>query len=131
MEAPLGKPRGIFDIEELSISIRSLDPAASCGECARYACSTFYNSLFCAMNPQMSHIETITCTIGTAGHVDHGKTSLVAALTGMDTDRLSEEKRRGVSIDLGFAHLDIDGGGKRVRAAVGDVLGPGGFIKKM
>src|SRR4030066_1686411 len=39
MEAPLGKPRGIFDIEELSISIRSLDPTASCGECARHACS--------------------------------------------------------------------------------------------
>ena len=79
----------------------------------------------------MSHIETITCTIGTAGHVDHGKTSLVAALTGMDTDRLSEEKRRGVSIDLGFAHLDIDGGGKRVRAALVDVPGHERFIRNM
>src|SRR5579872_4583214 len=42
--------------------------------------------------------------IGTAGHIDHGKTSLVRALTGIDTDRLEEEKRRGISIDLGFAH---------------------------
>ena len=44
--------------------------------------------------------------IGTAGHVDHGKTVLVKALTGTDTDRLAEEKRRGITIDLGFAHLD-------------------------
>ena len=43
--------------------------------------------------------------IATAGHVDHGKTSLVRALTGVDTDRLPEEKRRGMSIDLGFAYL--------------------------
>jgi selenocysteine-specific elongation factor len=49
----------------------------------------------------MQHI-----VIGTAGHIDHGKTSLVRALTGIDTDRLEEEKRRGISIDLGFAHLD-------------------------
>src|SRR5438270_1052333 len=44
--------------------------------------------------------------IGTAGHIDHGKTALVKALTGIDTDRLEEEKRRGISIDLGFAHLN-------------------------
>src|SRR5437763_455991 len=43
--------------------------------------------------------------IGTAGHIDHGKTSLIKALTGQDTDRLKEEKERGISIDLGFAHL--------------------------
>jgi selenocysteine-specific elongation factor len=48
--------------------------------------------------------------VGTAGHIDHGKTSLVRALTGMDTDRLAEEKRRGISIDLGFAHLGLPGG---------------------
>ena len=42
--------------------------------------------------------------IGTAGHIDHGKTSLVQALTGIDPDRLEEEKRRGITIDLGFAH---------------------------
>ena len=45
---------------------------------------------------------------GTAGHIDHGKTALVRALTGIDTDRLKEEKERGISIDLGFAHLELD-----------------------
>src|ERR1700741_3014625 len=44
---------------------------------------------------------------GTAGHIDHGKTALVKALTGIDADRLEEEKRRGITIDLGFAHLDL------------------------
>ena len=50
-------------------------------------------------------------TIGTAGHVDHGKTRLVAALTGVDTDRLAEEKRRGISIELGFAELELPAAG--------------------
>src|SRR6201991_4950721 len=45
--------------------------------------------------------------IGTAGHIDHGKTALVRALTGVDTDRLKEEKQRGISIDLGFAYLSV------------------------
>ena len=45
--------------------------------------------------------------IGTAGHIDHGKTTLIKALTGVDTDRLKEEKARGISIELGFAHLDL------------------------
>ena len=45
--------------------------------------------------------------IGTAGHIDHGKTSLVKALTGIDTDRLPEEKRRGITLELGFAHLAL------------------------
>src|SRR6202034_1193506 len=48
--------------------------------------------------------------IGTAGHVDHGKTSLVRALTGVDTDRLKEEKTRGISIELGYAYLPLAGG---------------------
>ena len=48
--------------------------------------------------------------VGTAGHIDHGKTSLVRALTGVDTDRLKEEKARGITIDLGFAYLPVDGG---------------------
>ena len=43
--------------------------------------------------------------LGTAGHIDHGKTSLIKALTGVDTDRLPEEKRRGITIELGFAEL--------------------------
>ena len=48
--------------------------------------------------------------VGTAGHIDHGKTALVRALTGVDTDRLKEEKARGISIDLGFAYLPLEGG---------------------
>ena len=48
--------------------------------------------------------------IGTAGHVDHGKTALVKALTGVDGDRLKEEKARGITIDLGFAYLPIENG---------------------
>ena len=47
--------------------------------------------------------------IGTAGHVDHGKTALVKALTGIDADRLAEEKRRGITIDLGYAYTDAFG----------------------
>ena len=66
--------------------------------------------------------------IGTAGHVDHGKTTLVKSLTGMDTDRLAEEKKRGLTIDLGFAYVDLPGG---VRAAVIDVPGHERFIKNM
>src|ERR1700686_3573339 len=48
--------------------------------------------------------------VGTAGHIDHGKTALVKALTGIDADRLEEEKRRGITIDLGFAHMDLRAG---------------------
>jgi selenocysteine-specific elongation factor len=66
--------------------------------------------------------------IGTAGHIDHGKTSLVKALTGQDTDRLKEEKERGISIDLGFAHLDLPDGS---RAGVVDVPGHERFIRNM
>jgi len=46
--------------------------------------------------------------VGTAGHIDHGKTALVKALTGIDADRLKEEKERGITIDIGFAHLALD-----------------------
>ena len=48
--------------------------------------------------------------MGTAGHIDHGKTALVRALTGIDCDRLEEEKRRGITIELGFAFCDLPGG---------------------
>src|SRR5258708_38668586 len=51
-----------------------------------------------------------TVVIGTAGHIDHGKTSLLRALTGIDADRLPEERERGMTIDVGFAHLDLDDG---------------------
>src|SRR5712671_6876084 len=66
--------------------------------------------------------------IGAAGHIDHGKTSLIKALTGQDTDRLAEEKARGISIDLGFAYLDADDG---ERAGVVDVPGHERFIRNM
>jgi selenocysteine-specific elongation factor len=66
--------------------------------------------------------------VGTAGHIDHGKTTLVRALTGIDTDRLEEEKRRGISIDLGFAHLQL---AENLRAAFIDVPGHEKFIKNM
>ena len=52
--------------------------------------------------------------IGTAGHIDHGKSTLVRALTGVDTDRLPEEKKRGISIELGYAFLDVEGSDARV-----------------
>lgn len=67
-------------------------------------------------------------TIGTAGHVDHGKSSLVKALTGVDPDRLREEKERGLTIELGFARLDLPGGGA---VSVVDVPGHERFIKTM
>ena len=66
--------------------------------------------------------------IATAGHVDHGKTSLVAALTGVDTDRLAEEKRRGLTIDLGYAWLDLPSGR---RAGFIDVPGHERFVRNM
>ncbi len=66
--------------------------------------------------------------IATAGHVDHGKTSLVRALTGIDTDRLPEEKRRGLTIDLGFAYVDWPNG---VRAGFVDVPGHHRFVANM
>src|SRR5512138_2066981 len=66
--------------------------------------------------------------LGTAGHVDHGKTSLVRALTGVDTDRLREEKRRGITIELGFAHLALPGGAV---AGVVDVPGHERFVRAM
>ena len=66
--------------------------------------------------------------IGTAGHVDHGKTALVKALTGIDTDRLAEEKRRGITIELGFAHLSLPDG---TEAGVVDVPGHERFVRAM
>ncbi|MFH1217325.1 MAG: selenocysteine-specific translation elongation factor [Pseudomonadota bacterium] len=66
--------------------------------------------------------------LGTAGHVDHGKTSFVRALTGIDTDRLKEEKKRGITIELGFAYLDLDCGH---RLGIIDVPGHERFVKNM
>src|SRR5512142_2315431 len=66
--------------------------------------------------------------LGTAGHIDHGKTSLVKALTGIDTDRLPEEKARGITIELGFAHLELPGG---ICFGIVDVPGHERFIRTM
>src|SRR5262245_61409172 len=65
--------------------------------------------------------------LGTAGHIDHGKTSLVKALTGIDCDRLPEEKARGITIDIGFATLDLG----EYRLGIVDVPGHERFIKNM
>jgi selenocysteine-specific elongation factor len=67
-------------------------------------------------------------TVGTAGHIDHGKTWLVRALTGKDTDRLPEEKERGISIDLGYAPLELPGG---QRLSLIDVPGHERFVRNM
>ena len=69
-----------------------------------------------------------TVTVGTAGHIDHGKTALVRALTGIDTDRLPEEKQRGITIDLGFAHIDLR---PDLRIAIIDVPGHEAFVRNM
>src|SRR5437667_5029478 len=76
-----------------------------------------------AVREFMKHIVA-----GTAGHIDHGKSALVRALTGTDPDRLEEEKRRGITIDLGFAHLDLDDG---LRVGFIDVPGHERFVKNM
>jgi selenocysteine-specific elongation factor len=70
--------------------------------------------------------------IGTAGHIDHGKTALVKALTGIDADRLAEEKRRGITIDLGFAHMDLAfANGEPLHVAFVDVPGHERFVRNM
>ena len=70
--------------------------------------------------------------VGTAGHIDHGKTALVQALTGIDADRLEEEKRRGITIDLGFAHMDLPTpNGDKLRLGFVDVPGHERFVRNM
>ena len=70
---------------------------------------------------------TIDLILGTAGHIDHGKTSLIRALTGVDTDRLPEEKRRGITIELGFAELEVG----NFRLGIVDVPGHERFVRNM
>jgi selenocysteine-specific elongation factor len=78
-------------------------------------------------------ITTSYCTIATAGHVDHGKTSLIKALTGINPDRLKEEQERQMTTDLGFAHLDFELNKENVKFVLGfiDVPGHGKFLKNM
>lgn len=70
--------------------------------------------------------------VGTAGHIDHGKTALIKALTGIDADRLEEEKRRGITIDIGFAHLELPApNGETMRFGFVDVPGHERFVRNM
>src|ERR1700723_3438177 len=70
--------------------------------------------------------------VGTAGHIDHGKTALVKALTGIDADRLEEEKRRGITIDIGFANLELPlPNGETLRLGFIDVPGHERFVRNM
>ncbi|HRC54474.1 MAG TPA: selenocysteine-specific translation elongation factor, partial [Kofleriaceae bacterium] len=77
--------------------------------------------------PGAPPVSVYPLILGTAGHIDHGKTSLVRALTGIDTDRLPVEKARGITTELGFAYLDLEGR----RLAVVDVPGHERFVKSM
>src|SRR5438132_8139693 len=81
------------------------------------------------MNPSADSASTSAglAIVGTAGHIDHGKTSLVRKLTGIDTDRLPEERARGISIDLGFAHFDVED----IHFGLVDVPGHERFVKNM
>src|SRR5271165_906284 len=78
-------------------------------------------------NPSANGNPLKSVIVGTAGHIDHGKSALVEALTGMHPDRLAEEKRRGITIDLGFAFLEDDG----VRFGFVDVPGHERFVSNM
>jgi selenocysteine-specific elongation factor len=83
-------------------------------------------------SPAQPRVPRRSVVIGTAGHVDHGKTALIRALTGTDTDRLPEEKRRGITIDLGFASMDISASdGSPIRASIIDVPGHARFVRNM
>ena len=70
--------------------------------------------------------------MGTAGHIDHGKTSLIKALTGIHCDRLEEEKKRGITIELGFAYFDfVKKNNEKIRMGIIDVPGHEKFVKNM
>ena len=83
------------------------------------------HKLFSSTSFRRKHMKSIIA--GTAGHIDHGKTALVRALTSIDADRLPEEKRRGITIDIGFADLDLGD----VRIGFVDVPGHERFVKNM
>ena len=77
-------------------------------------------------------VQMKSIIVGTAGHIDHGKTALVKALTGIDADRLAEEKRRGITIDLGFAHMEVLApNGETIRVGFVDVPGHERFVRNM
>src|SRR5437660_10361904 len=76
----------------------------------------------------MTDVQAGSFVVGTAGHIDHGKSALVLALTKIDPDRLAEEKRRGMTIDLGFAYMQLPSGR---RVGIVDVPGHRRFLKNM
>ena len=85
-----------------------------------------------AMFPPATILSMKSIIVGTAGHIDHGKTALVKALTGIDADRLAEEKRRGITIDLGFAHMELPlANGEMLRLGFVDVPGHERFVRNM
>lgn len=85
-----------------------------------------------ASHPETRSALPRSIVIGTAGHIDHGKTALIRALTGIDTDRLPDEKRRGITIDLGFASLDAEAADKTpLRLSFIDVPGHAAFVRNM
>src|SRR5579871_6937044 len=90
--------------------------------------STLVIRIRIARGDTMEHRRMKNIIAGTAGHIDHGKTALVKALTGIDADRLEEEKRRGITIDLGFAHLQLT---PSLRLGFVDVPGHERFVKNM
>jgi len=81
------------------------------------------------VNGKLAAVKSVI--VGTAGHIDHGKTALVKALTGIDADRLAEEKRRGITIDLGFAHLELEDADEKLRLGFVDVPGHERFVRNM
>ena len=84
------------------------------------------------MQPAFKLTPMRSVIVGTAGHIDHGKTTLVKALTGIDADRLEEEQRRGITIDLGFANLELfSPAGDRLRLGFVDVPGHERFVRNM
>src|SRR5437868_331312 len=98
-------------------------PARNVGLSAAPCCA---NARFPSSRMKAGAMKNII--VGTAGHIDHGKTALVKALTGIDADRLEEEKRRGITIDLGFAHLDLT---PELRLGFVDVPGHERFVRSM
>src|SRR5215212_4642411 len=76
-------------------------------------------------------MQSTSYILATAGHVDHGKSAVVRMLTGIDPDRLPEEKARGITIDLGFAHLMLETPTAKYRVAIVDVPGHEDFVKNM
>src|SRR5215470_7292720 len=99
--------------------------------CSAVSTRVGFSSTCAASSRRPSSLSTsadMPLIIGTAGHIDHGKTSLIRALTGQETDRLKEEQERGISIDLGFAYFDLPHGD---RAGIVDVPGHERFIRNM